>query len=172
MDIKILDVGCGNSKAIGALGIDKYSDTQAEVIHDLDNYPWPFPDDKFYSVICNDVLEHLDDVIKVVEEVHRISRKNAILYIRVPHFSSVQAHSDLTHKHYFSSQSFDCFVQDDYPHKQYSKVKLKKISMRVCFPSFYKAVGLLANKFPKIYERYFAYILPSGNIEFRFKILK
>jgi ubiquinone/menaquinone biosynthesis C-methylase UbiE len=154
------------------MGIDMYSNTQADVVHDLNKYPWPFSDNEFDLVICSDILEHLEDVIKAVEEIHRVSRKDAVLQVRVPHFSSVQAYSDLTHKRYFSSQSFDCFSQADYPYKHYSTARLNKISMKISFPRFYKFAGLLVNKFPNIYERYFAYILPSGNIEFQFKIIK
>jgi ubiquinone/menaquinone biosynthesis C-methylase UbiE len=170
--MKVLDIGCGNSKAPGALGVDMHADTQADIVHDLNKYPWPFPDNEFDLVICNDILEHLEDVIKAIEEIHRVSRKGATVQIRVPHFSSPQAYADITHKHFFTSESFDCFCEENHLQKYYSKARFKKISMKFNFTRFYSFISVMANRFPHHYERYFSYIFPSGNIEFKFVVIK
>ncbi len=170
--IKVLDVGCGNSKTAGAVGIDISPNTQADVLYDLNKYPWPFADDEFDLIICNDVLAHLEDVIKAIEEIHRVSCKGATVQIRVPHFSSPQAYSDLTHKHFFSSQSFDYFADTNHFRGHHSKVIFKKISMKITFGNLYRFVSYLANKFSQQYERYFSYIFPAGNIEFQFIVVK
>ena len=36
-----LDVGCGNNKIPGAVGIDLVAGTQADIVHDLNTTPWP-----------------------------------------------------------------------------------------------------------------------------------
>ncbi len=41
---KILDVGCGANKYEGAIGLDNNPRTAADVIHDLGQVPYPFPD--------------------------------------------------------------------------------------------------------------------------------
>jgi len=172
--MKILDVGCGNNKIKGAIGIDKSSDTQADIIHDLNKFPYPFNNDEFDMVICNDILEHLDDIVTVMEEIHRISKPNAMVKIRVPHFSDSNAYSDITHKHFFSRQSFDCFTEQAFKYKHYTKSKFKMIDARISFRRLYRRLGIeyLANLWPKRYERYLAFIFPAGNIEFKLLVLK
>ena len=64
----------------------------------------------FDAIVCHHVLEHLDNVIAVMEEIHRLGRPGARVYIRTPHFSSWQFYTDPTHRHPFSSRSFDYFV--------------------------------------------------------------
>ena len=67
--MNVLDVGCGNDKLPGATGIDRSPRTQADVVHDLDTFPWPLRDGSFDRVRCRDVLEHLADVFAVMEEI-------------------------------------------------------------------------------------------------------
>ena len=59
--MKILDLGCGKAKKSNALGIDINPDTDADVIHDLNVFPYPFPDNEFGVVHCDSILEHLDN---------------------------------------------------------------------------------------------------------------
>ena len=171
---KVLDVGCGNDKQRGAVGIDISLDTQADIIHDLNKFPYPFNNDEFDMVICNDVLEHLENVVAVIEEIHRISKPCAIVRIRIPHFTDSNAYSDVTHKHFFSSQSFDCFINNTSKYKYYTKSRFKILNVRISFSRLYRRTGIeyFANLWPEIYERYFAFIFPAGNIEFELMILK
>ena len=86
--IKMLDLGCGRRKVRGCIGIDILPDSDADVIHDLNEVPYPFEDNLFDVIYANDCLEHLDDVIKVMEELYRIAKPKAKIFISVPHFSS------------------------------------------------------------------------------------
>ena len=72
---RTLDVGCGNLKIPGAVGIDMSPDTQADVVHDLNEFPWPLPDSEFEVIRLWSVLEHLDDTLAVTSEVHRVGRR-------------------------------------------------------------------------------------------------
>jgi hypothetical protein len=40
-------MGCGNRKVAGAVGIDVSPDSQADIIHDLNSFPYPFPSIEF-----------------------------------------------------------------------------------------------------------------------------
>ena len=73
----------------------------ADVVHDLNCIPWPFADDTFEEVHAYDVLEHLEDVVRALEEIHRVSRHGATVHVTVPHFSSANAFTDVTHRHWF-----------------------------------------------------------------------
>jgi predicted SAM-dependent methyltransferase len=167
-----LDVGCGNSKHPGCIGIDKIKNTQADIVHDLDQYPWPIEDNTYDEIICNDVLEHLDNVVKALEELHRIGKKCAVIKIRVPHFSNYNGFSDITHKHTFGVQSLDGFVGKSFTQSHYSEKRFELLSIQLTFGKLYKLVGMIANKYQLRYERYFAFIFPAGNIEFQLKIIK
>ena len=170
--MKVLDVGCGNNKTKEAIGIDISPNTQADIIHNLNKFPYPFNNNEFDKIICNDILEHLDNVITVMEELYRIAKPNAIIKIRVPHFSDNNAYGDLTHKHFFNTQSFDYFTMDKFQHRYSTKIKLKKLNTKIYFPKLYKWIEFLANWWPKKYERYFAFIFSAGNIEFQFMVVK
>src|SRR3990172_10646548 len=112
--VKVLDVGCGRDKYEGAIGIDDNSRTAADVIHDLNSFPWPFEDNQFEMVICSHILEHLNEPYMVLEEIHRICLPNAVVSISAPYFSSFEAYSDLSHKHFFTSRTFMFFEEGKY----------------------------------------------------------
>jgi predicted SAM-dependent methyltransferase len=58
---RVLDIGCGVNKVAGAIGMDVNPRTAADVIHDLDDLPYPFADDEFDEVIGRHVIEHVRD---------------------------------------------------------------------------------------------------------------
>src|SRR4051794_21872348 len=87
----VLDIGCGSAKYPGAVGLDISADTDADVVHDLDVFPYPFADSSFDQILMQDVLEHVAEPLRVFAELHRIGRPGARVQIRTPHFSSVLA---------------------------------------------------------------------------------
>jgi len=179
---KILDLGCGRNKHEGAIGLDFNNKTDADVIHDLNKFPYPFNDNEFDGILLNHVLEHLDDVIKVMEEVYRIAKPNSIVIINTPYFTSVDAYTDPTHKHFFAARSFDFLSGDFGAFEYYSDVKFKKLNVEIRFWEWKKlkgfkfqnwiGLGLLANKFTKFYEVFFAHIFPAKEIHYELQVIK
>ena len=48
--LKTLDLGCGNNKRLGAIGID-FNDLDAvDIIHDLNVFPYPLEDSSFDEI--------------------------------------------------------------------------------------------------------------------------
>ena len=47
----VLDLGCGNRKRPGTVGIDINPQTAADVVHDLNCFPYPFADSTFDHVV-------------------------------------------------------------------------------------------------------------------------
>ncbi|MEK7396061.1 MAG: hypothetical protein AAB116_03895, partial [Candidatus Poribacteria bacterium] len=80
-----------------------------------------------------DVLEHLEDIKLVMEEIHRIAKTDADIFIRVPHFSSTHAYCDFTHKHFFTTESFNYFTGDFPQYDFYSSAKFCKIKIKINF---------------------------------------
>ena len=66
--MRVLDVGCGLHKQPGAIGIDRNPASRADVLADLDHFPYPFRDSSFDRVTAIHVIEHVSDVIRTIEE--------------------------------------------------------------------------------------------------------
>lgn len=173
----VLHLGCGSKKRIGSIGVDINKNSQADVIHDLNKFPYPFNSNQFSLIIAEHILEHLDDLTKVLEEIHRIAKPSAKLVIKGPHFTSVDAFTDSTHKHFLTSRTFDYLIPGAYLHKfKYSKAryKLKKVFVG---PDNSKNLALnlilkLINKYLIYYEKRFAFIFPVGVISYELEVVK
>jgi len=82
-----------------------------DVVHDMDRLPWPFQDGTFDLVLMNHALEHVQDVIGTMGEIHRVCKPGAHVVIQVPYFRSVDAFTDPTHKHFFTSGTLDYVIE-------------------------------------------------------------
>ncbi len=128
---KILHAGCGKTKIPGAIGLDFIKIPGfVDVIYDLNEFPYPFRNNLFDEIHLYHVLEHLDNPLRTIEEMHRILKNGGILYMRVPHFSSMAAFSDITHKRPFGYSSFDIF-EDTNPSHYYTKVNFKIVKKEI-----------------------------------------
>ncbi|MGA2216295.1 MAG: hypothetical protein ABSH31_23695 [Bryobacteraceae bacterium] len=58
-------------QAMDTHAVDVVSNTSPESVWDLNRMPRPLPSDHFREVPACDVLDHLDNVIAVMEEIHR-----------------------------------------------------------------------------------------------------
>jgi len=108
--MKILDVGCGTAKVKGSIGIDKVDLPGVDVVHNLNEFPWPFKDENFDEIYMNDIIEHLDDTIKVMEECHRLLKLGGKLHIRVVYWNHRYSFSDPTHVKFFSEITWQFFT--------------------------------------------------------------
>ena len=88
MGIKIIDVGCGDYKFEGAIGIDareslkeKYGDEI--IIHDL-NKGLPLPDESVEMIIASHVMEHLYHPEEMLKEFYRVLKKGGMVYCWYP----------------------------------------------------------------------------------------
>jgi len=169
---RILDIGCGSAKTPGAIGLDISADTDADIVHDLNAFPYPIEDSSFDQILLQDVLEHVAQPIRLFEELHRIARPGARIQLRTPHFSSVLAYSDPTHRHYFSALAIRSLAEPRFEH--YTDARFRTISVTLDLWLPFRAVGLgaLANRFPELYEKYLAFRFPAMNIRAELEALK
>lgn len=174
--MKILHLGCGSAKLKGAVGIDIDPRSQADVIHDLDKFPYPFKANEFDQVFAEHVIEHLDNIPKVMEEVHRLLKPGGKFIIRGPHFSSADMFTDPTHKHFMTSRTFDYFIPgSEHFNWHYAKAEFKKNQVVLGPTKTNPLLGLilkLVNRYPVMYERRLAFIFPVGVIEYELEALK
>lgn len=187
--MKILDIGCGNSKTPGALGIDSNPATQADVFHDLNSFPWPLPANTFNQIICSHIVEHVDDLIKFMEEVHRLSQSGAKIKIVTPHFSSRFSYTDPTHVRHLGFRSFDYFIaKRPLPHTLLTRAfetqfavpdfylkplfRLEMVQLRLARPFRLLGMQWFANHFPDFYELYLTWICPARDVYFILEVIK
>jgi len=85
----VLDVGCDAAplrklvhEPFRYVGVDFQAG--ADVVLDLDKQDLPFPDRHFDTVLCTDVLEHLERSHAVLDELCRVARKHVIVSLPNP----------------------------------------------------------------------------------------
>lgn len=172
--MRILELGCGKKKAEGAVGVDICRTEATDAVCDLNGLHLPFRDSTFDRIYAIDVLEHLEDVKRIMEEVHRVSKPGCEVFIRVPHFSSTHAYGDFTHKHFFNSESFNYFTGGFDQYDYYTGARFSKVSLKINFWKIHRLTGFarLANLFPLFYEKYLPFVFTAMNIEIRLRVLK
>jgi SAM-dependent methyltransferase len=169
---RILDIGCGSAKTPGAVGLDISADTDADIVHDLDVFPYPIEDASFDQILLQDVLEHVAEPIRLFEELHRIARPGARIQLRTPHFSSVLAYGDPTHRHYLSTLAIRSLAEPRFAHYTAVRFRVVHVTLDLWLP--FRAIGLgwLANRVPEAYEKYLAFRFPTMNIRAELEALK
>jgi len=187
--MNVLDVGCGQAKTPGAVGIDFNPDTAADIVHDLNHYPWPLEADRFDRIIASHIVEHVTDMVRFMEEIHRVGRPGALVEIVTPHFSSRFSHTDPTHLRHLSLFSFDYFV-DHPPFRPglisrafetqspvpafYTRARFRKARAFLRFARPFRLTGVqwLANRFPYFYEAYLPFLIPARDLYFTLQVVK
>lgn len=168
---KKLNLGCGLKYMEGWINLDisdldLYNNKiKVDVVHNLDKFPYPFPDDYFDEVLIDNVLEHLEKPPKVIEELERICKNNAIIKIIAPHFSYYKAYTDTTHKHYFTLDSLACIILN-------RKMKIIKSELEISNNPLIKFIGKIFTLSKVIYERFLYGYFPVQGIIWTLKVKK
>lgn len=174
---RILDVGCGLNKRPGAIGVDRNPRTRADVLCDLDHFPYPFLDNSFDELHAVHVIEHVADVVKSMEEFYRLVRPGGRIFLATPHYTDFSSFCDPTHRWHLNSFSFRYFGADHAGYDYYSPVRLREKKVRLRLLALWRYLGfeLLVNAFPRFrrfWEHYLCYIVRGKVMEFEFEVLK
>lgn len=180
---RVLDIGCGVNKTPGATGMDINPKTSADVIHDLDDLPYPFADDEFDEVIGRHVIEHVRDPMRVMAELHRITRAGGIVKLVAPHWTNPDWATDLTHRNHLNSYSFRNLTDERAVFPFYTDVRFRQLQARVTTANLWKLMGFeffinLDHRFPrlrffrKIWEHYLNAIARGKEIHFELEVVK
>jgi hypothetical protein len=143
-DRETLNLGCGRRYDVEAVNLDITRATNPDVVHDLEQTPWPFPDGR-----------------------------GGRIHIVVPHFSSVNAYTDLTHRGFFGWHSFD-YLTGEHDHDYYTAVRFRTVRRRLWFegPVNRRVVQRLAERWPDRYEQRWAWILPAWFLDIELEAIK
>lgn len=182
---KILVLGGGKQELPSRYGeaefvtVDVIDSVGADVVHNLDNYPWPFKDNEFDGVHMDNVLEHLEDIVKAMEEIHRVTKDGAEITFIVPYFRSKWAWEDPTHKHCFTSDTLGYFTEghpyfERYAYSPTAKFKChsRKFNEGIDQTWFQKLLIMYAEKYTMHYERKISPVFPLETLTFHMETSK
>jgi len=180
---RVLDIGCGANKVAGAIGMDVNPRTAADVIHDLDELPYPFADDSFDEVIGRHVIEHVQNPMAVMSELHRITRAGGTVKLLAPHWTNPDFATDLTHRNHLNSYSFRNLTDERAVFDFYTDARFKQKVCRVTLLNLWKLTGLeylinLDNRHPrwrfvrKFWEQYLNAVMRGKEIYFELEVVK
>ena len=74
------------------------------------------------------------------EELHRIARPGARIQLRTPHFSSVLAYGDPTHRHYFSTLAIRSLAEPRFEHYTAVRFRVVHVTLDMWLP--FRALGV------------------------------
>lgn len=180
---KILDVGCGANKTEGAIGLDNNPRTGADIIHDLGELPYPFPDNEFDLVVSNHVVEHVPNVMAFVTELYRVTRHGGRIKLLTPHYTNPDWPNDPTHRNHINSYTFNTFIAGREVFDFYTHVQLLPISCHVSLLNLWRILGIqflvnLDQRAPKLrflrkfWEHYLSSIMRGKELRFEFEVVK
>ncbi|MBD2189808.1 glycosyltransferase [Pseudanabaena sp. FACHB-723] len=104
-NILCIDLGCGDWKPEGFIGVDIASRPNVDVVANL-NSRFPFPDSSADIIRAHDVIEHLEDRIHTMNELWRVAKPDGVIDIRVPSTDGRGAFQDPTHISFWNINSF------------------------------------------------------------------
>ncbi len=175
--LPVLDVGCGVKKFAGSIGLDRNPHTNADVIADLDHSPFPFEDSCFREVRAIHVIEHVNDVMQTMAEIHRLLQPGGRAVIVTPHYTDFSSFCDPTHKSHLNSFSLRYFGEDHAGFGYYTAARFREISTHVRLLALWRYLGFefLVNaslRFRRFWEFYLCYIVRGKVIEWQLEAVK
>lgn len=117
---KKVNLGCGRDIMAGAINLDRVQLPGVDVVCDLGKSQLPFDDDSIDVFYAYHLLEHLPNLLDVVEELWRCAKPDGRLMVRVPHGASNDADEDPTHVRRFFEHSWGYFSQPYYWRADYN----------------------------------------------------
>jgi SAM-dependent methyltransferase len=176
-ELPLLDVGCGINKYPGAIGIDRNFNTRADVIADIDRVPFPFRDGAFREIRAVHVIEHVEDIIRTLEEFHRLAAPGGRVVIVTPHYTDFSSFCDPTHRWHLNSFSLRYFGEDNGGFGYYSDVRFREISTHVRLLALWRYLGFeflvnASRRFRRFWEFYLCYLIRGKVIEWQLEAMK
>ncbi len=140
--LKILNIGCGRKIMQGAVNLDILKLPGVDVVHNLEDTPWSmFNDNTFDKIYAHHVLEHVDNFISIIEEIHRVLRPGGLLIVTGPYYMHKDTFTDPTHKRGFTTKTMQYFEPDNvlgfYTH---AKFKIDSVTLIYNNNSFFKFI--------------------------------
>lgn len=169
-----LNIGSGKDIKRDYINLDSVKLPGVDIVHDLNKYPWPFKNNDFSLVYSSHVLEHLDSIIKPIEEIWRITKSGSKVLIEVPIFPSIGAMADPTHKSFYTYQTFNYFRVND-GLNYYSKARFRIVKRKIIFSKlmpFFTFFFNLNQTMQKFYVYFLSFFIPAEVLKVELETIK
>ena len=176
----VVELGCGNKKKPGRIGVDRVDLPEVDIVADLEAGLPFLPDRCVDEIRCRSVLEHIEDFQHVFREMVRVLKDDGRAFIFVPHFSNPYYYSDYTHRRPFGLYTFYYFVDAErQPTRKvptfYTDIRIQIVSLKLKFRSPFRIIhvmrklfGSIVNLHPylqELYEGTLSCLVPCDGIE-------
>jgi SAM-dependent methyltransferase len=106
-----LDIGCGANKQAGFVGMDLRDLPGVDIVHNLEEFPYPILNEECHIIVASHILEHINPTVtlKLFNELWRITKPGGQLVIAVPYAGSAPYWQDPTHCNGFTETTFEYF---------------------------------------------------------------
>jgi hypothetical protein len=182
-----LNLGSGERHLPGFFNLDCVRHTNPDILADLNAPLSELPDNSVEAIYARHTLEHVERLLELLGELHRVTRPGGRLDIIVPHFSNPYGYSDPTHVRFFGLYSFHYFcAAADQPRRKvpnfYSPVRFRvesirfnllkesaaeKVSRAILQPFINRGVGWL-----DWYERRLCRLFPVNDVRYVLRPVK
>lgn len=176
---RAVQLGSGMSTVLhGIVNVDINSATNPNVLCDLNAKWFPFKDNAFDMVVTISLLEHLNDFVTAMGEIHRIAKPGASVHILVPHFSSAAAFVDPTHRQRLSVRSCDYFIVGTEIEQNYGfylpyRFRLKKRFVELAgIWNYLPPLRWLAEKRAAFWEEHLCFIIRGAGVYWELEVVK
>jgi len=114
-----IDLGCGNRKLDGYIGVDTFKSKKTDLISNIEN-GLPFKNNSIDKIYSSFLFEHISNPIKLFQEIYRVCKNNTIVKFRVPYYQSVTQYKDPTHKTPIMPEMIRYFTEDKWYGSDYN----------------------------------------------------
>lgn len=107
----MLDIGCGPFKQKGFVGMDREKLPETDIVHDLEKFPWPLPDNSCHVIVGSHIIEHIKPwlTIQFFDECWRLLKPGCKACFVTPYAGSPRYWQDPTHCNGFNEITFGYF---------------------------------------------------------------
>jgi len=143
MSLVTVDIGCGSRKVEGAIGIDGIYQPGVNIVCDFEK-SIPLKTNSVDILHTSHLLEHIQNLVQLMEEAYRVCKPGGQVYITVPYFTSRGAFRDPTNVRYLSEETF-MYFQTPAPYKIRTDFKIQNIHYKYrtlfrYFPEFIRKI--------------------------------
>lgn len=166
-----LNLGCGNQRIDGYIGVDRHPCAAADVLCDL-GHALPFGNACVDGFVLDNVIEHVADIPALMAELVRTGKHGARITLITPHFTSLSSWKDPTHIHHLSYFSFDHFEKASVSHYMGKGLRVTKRELSFGGGLLGLVGRLLFALSAEAYEKRYCFMFRASTLRFELEIVQ